>query len=262
MKPYYQDKYATIYLGDCLEILPEMPKVDLVLTSPPYNVGMEYEEVLDWPIYYKWIYEFLKMSFLVLKPGGVLALNLPKEVKHTKEQIEKYGRRVEKVGQKIDAICEGVGFLPRETIVWAKGSEGLPISSRYEMGSDNNIYLRSVCEFILLHSKDRYFYDGGTGRRGKKDVPFLDETKDVWWIRPVHFKGHPCPWPTEIPNRLISMFTLNHKFTPIVIDPFMGIGNSLLAAKQLKRNAIGIEIKEKYCEIGAKRLSQEVLDLA
>lgn len=261
MKPYYQDKYAIIYHGDCLELLPEMPKVDLVLTSPPYNIGKEYETVMPWPEYYKWIHEFLKMSLFALKSGGILALNLPKEVKHTKEQIEEYGRRVEKVGQKVDAICEGVGFLPRETIVWAKGLEGLPISSRYEMGSDNNIYLRSTCELIFLHSKDRYFYDGGTGRRGKKDVPFLDETKDVWWIPPAHNNGHPCPWPSRIPSNLISMFTLNKKFTPIVIDPFMGSGITLEIAKRLKRNSIGIDKEEKYCEIGAKRLSQEVLDL-
>jgi len=261
MKPYYQDDWATVYHGDCLELLLEMPKVDLVLTSPPYNVGMEYENVIEWPKYYNWIYEFLRKSLSVLKVGGILALNLPKEVKHTKEQIRRYGRRVEKVGQKVDAICEGVGFLPRETIVWAKGVEGLPISSRYEMGSDNNIYVRSTCELIFLHSKDRYFYDGGTGRRGKKDVPFLDETKDVWWIPVAHNNGHPCPWPLRIPSNLISMFTLNKKFTPLVIDPFMGSGTTLVAAKQLNRKSIGIESKEKYCGIAANRLRQETLNL-
>ena len=261
IKWYYSDEWVTIYHGDCREILPELPKVDLVLTSPPYNVGMEYETVLDWPDYYFFMKEWLVGSMDVLKDGGVLAVNLPKEVRHTKAQIEQYGRRVEKIGEKVDLMCEDLGFLPREAIVWAKGSEGQPISANYKMGSDNNIYIRSVCELILLHSKGRYFYDGGTGRRGKSDVPFGDETKDVWWITPIRNNGHPCPWPPEIPSRLIRMFTLTNKFLPIVLDPFLGSGITALVAKKLNRRCIGIEIEEEYCEIAANRCRQDVMEL-
>jgi len=261
MTPYYQDEWVTIYHGDCREVLPELPKVDLVLTSPPYNVGMEYEQVMDWTDYYTFTKEWLRGSMEVLKDGGILAVNLPKEVKHTKEQIVKYGRRVEKIGERVDLMCEDLGYLPRESIIWAKGSEGQPISTNYKMGSDNNIYIRAVSEFILLHSKERYFYDGGTGRRGKAVVPFQDETKDVWWITPAHNNGHPCPWPAEIPHRLIRMFTLDTKFQPIVLDPFLGSGTACYCAKKLNRKSIGIEIEEKYCEIAAKRCSQSVMEL-
>ena len=263
MKPYYQDSYITIYHGDCREILPLIPdkSIDLVLTSPPYNVGMEYEKVLGWPEYYSFMGEWINGSMAPLKDGGVLAINLPKEVKHTKEQIKKYGRRVEKIGERVDLMCGDLGYLPREAIVWAKGSEGQPISSNYKMGSDNNIYIRAVCEFILLHSKGRYFYDGGTGRRGKAVVPFKDETKDVWWVPAGHGNGHPCPWPQEIPNRLIRMFTLTNKFQPTILDPFLGSGTTAYCAKKLNRKCIGIEIEERYCEIAANRCRQMVFDL-
>ena len=261
MKPYYQDKWVQIYHGDCREILPQLPdnSVDLAATSPPYNVGMKYEQIMDWEEYYEFTKLWLNCIKGVLKDGGVLAINLPKEVRHTKEQLAKYGRRVEKVGERVDLMCEELGFLPREAIVWGKGSEGQPISSNFKMGSDNNIYIRSVCELILLHSKERYFYDGGTGMRGKVVVPFLDETKDIWWISPVRDDKHPCPWPPEIPTRLIKMFTLDRKFVPLILDPFLGSGTTCYCAKKLNRSSIGIEIEEKYCEIAAKRCSPEVM---
>lgn len=258
---YYKDDAVVIYNADCREILPLLPKVDLVATSPPYNVGKEYETVLTWPEYYLFMRQWLVCAIDAMKDGAVLALNLPKEVKHTREQIEQYSRRVEKIGEKIDLMCEEIGYLPREAIVWAKGSEGQPISTNYKMGSDNNLYIRAVSEFILLHSKARYYYDGGTGRRGKAVVPFQDETKDIWWIPAAHSNGHPCPWPAEIPTRLIKMFTLINKFKPIVLDPFLGSGTTAYCAKKLNRLCIGIEIEEKYCEIAANRCRQTVMKL-
>lgn len=261
--PYYQDDAVVIYHADCRNILPFIPdkSIDLVLTSPPYNVGMEYEEILDWQDYYHFMREWLSGAMAPLKVGGILAVNLPKEVKHTKEQIIQYRRRVEKIGEWVDLLCEELGYLPREAIIWAKGSEGQPISFNYKMGSDNNLYVRSVCEMILLHSKGRYYWDGGTGRRGKSAVPFQDETKDIWWIPAEHASQHPCPYPEEIPYRLISMFTLANKYQPIILDPFLGSGTTAYCAKKLGRKCIGIEIEERYCSIAAKHCAQAVLPL-
>ena len=258
--PFYQDEYVTIYNGDCRDVLPQLSDVDLILTSPPYNVGMEYEEIIDWPEYYKFSKEWIEASKNCLKSGGELAFNIPKEVKHKKWQIEKYGRRVEKVGERLDLMCEDLGLLPREAVIWAKGNEGEPIAATYRMGSDNNLYMRSTCEMILLHSKDRYHWDGGTGQRGKSVVPWLDETKDIWWINTARRNGHPCPWPREIPNRLISMFTLDRKSTPLIVDPFMGSGETLVVAKQLKRKCIGIEKEIRYCRLAVSQLNQTELN--
>lgn len=262
VEPYHVEPAGLIYCADCLTILPKIPEksIDLVVTSPPYNVGKEYEARLSWPDYYQWMKELFGPVKILMKPGAVFALNIPKDIKLSHEDLGKYGRRIEKIADRLSVmLMDDIGLLPRESIIWVKGPDGQAIATNFAMGSDNNIYLRRTCEEILLHSKDRYYYDGGTGRRGRKDVPFLDETKDVWHINPVRQNGHPCPFPREIPDRLIKLFTLNRKYDPVVVDFLMGSGTTLVAAKQLGRKYIGIEIEEKYCAIAKQRLAQEEL---
>jgi len=259
---YYKDDHITIYHGDCREILPSLSGIDNVITSPPYNVGMNYasyQDEMPWLEYYAMLETVARLCLDVLRDGGIMAVNLPKEVRLRREHPDFQFRRVEKVGEKFDLMCERIGFLPREAIVWVKGTLENPLSTTFAMGSDNNIYIRPTCELILLHSKGRYYYDGGTGRRGRDDVPFLAETKDVWEICGGRDAEHPATFPTEIPSRLIRMFTIDRKHTPLVLDPFMGIGTTLRVAKDLGRQAIGIDVDERYCEIAAKRMAQEVL---
>ena len=258
----------SIVTGDCLKVMEQMPDecVDLVVTSPTYNCGKNYGELVNdrllWPQYYRWIKSSLHEIHRVLKLGGVLALNLPKEVRIPLSRRTKTERRVEKVGERVDLLCEDIGFLPREVIIWAKGSEGNAICPVYAMGSDNNIYIRSVSEMILLHSKGRYWYDGGTGRRGAKDVPFLEESKDVWWIPTAPLNGHPCSFPEEIPSRLMQMFTNlrpDKDFYPIVFDPFIGSGTTAVAAKKLGRHYFGCDINPDYVAMARQRIAHETL---
>jgi site-specific DNA-methyltransferase (adenine-specific) len=159
MRRLSPDLINTVLAGDCLDILPSFPAscVDLVVTSPPYNVGLDYGLLVDdrrpWAEYYEWLEQVLASLYRVLKSGGVLALNVPKEVKLPHDQIETEGQRVQKIATLADGMCARLGYLPRESIVWVKGNEGMPISSTSKTGSDNNIYLRSVAEMILLYSK-------------------------------------------------------------------------------------------------------------
>lgn len=245
----------TLHQGDAFQVMATLPaaSVDLVVTSPPYNVGIDYgplvNDRLPWPEYYSWLTSLLASCLRLLRAGGVLALNVPKDVRLTTAEIEQTGRRVEKVSVQAEVLAERVGFLPREAIVWVKGREETgPIATTGIAGADNNIYLRPTCEMILLFSKDRYYYDNGTGRRGKQDVPFTEETKDVWWNVPARRTNHPAPFPVEIPDRLIRMFTVwrPDRPAPVVLDPFMGCGTTGVAALKLQRAFIGIEINPQF----------------
>lgn len=259
---YPDDFINKVICGDCLEVMKEIPDgaVDLVVTSPPYNVGEPHDVKQPWPWYFSFLESFCAETKRIMKSGAVLAVNLPKEVKLPKCDIELLGSRVVRLAERFDSIAESMGLLPRENIVWVKGyTEGAVFSHVSATGSDNNIYIRSTCEIITLHSKDRYYVDGGTGRRGKDAVPFTDETKDVWWIQPTSLKGHSCPFPISIPDRVIRMFTLDRKYSPIVLDPFLGSGTTAVAAKQLGRHYIGIEINPDYCKIAEDRLRQREL---
>lgn len=254
----------SVITGDCLDILPaHIPdsSIDLVVTSPPFNVGIDYGPTCDdwrpWDKYYAWLKEVLQELYRTLKPGGVLALDLPKEVKLTRPEIQEGRKRVEKVAMKVEAICDSLGYLPRESIVWAKGPEGLPVCSTNKSGSDNNIYLRATNHLILLYSKERYFVEGGTGRRGKDDVPWLEETKDTWWIPAAHANGHPCPFPEEVPRRLIELFSRPRPekgFVPLVLDPFAGAGTVGVTARRLGRNFIGVEINPDWATKATEKI--------
>ncbi|MEN6535586.1 MAG: DNA methyltransferase [Bryobacteraceae bacterium] len=193
MTPYYQQDGIEIYHGDCREILPTLPKVDLVLTDPPYPRT-------DYP----WAYIPLE------------SVPLPK--------------------------VHGFYFWPSNTPfplpytavhVWSKcnvlvgGAE--PYENIYEVagGMFCGVWRHAVinCEMNAVMNGDVYY-----------------------------------PHPTQKPIRLLRRMV--RKTDGLILDPFMGSGTTLVAAKQLGRRAIGIEIEEKYCEIAVRRLAQEMLPFA
>jgi len=269
-----------IYCGDCLDLMREMPDkcIDLTVTSPPYNCGkgyLSYDDEIAWPNYYRFINSFLDEAYRISKDGGTIAIVVPPTIKwqykhkfcntwtdfdqsyKSHRNDEKFtGRgRLEPISKNIHTLMEKHDSHMRETIIWVKASEGgEPISSNYHMGCDSDPFIRGVCETIIIGSKGRWFHSGGTGRRGKDAMPYMDYTKDVWMIPSVSSKEHPAPFPKEIPLRLIHLFT--HGEHPVVLDPFCGIGTSLLAAQELNRNYIGIEKEPEYIKIAEKRLEK------
>jgi len=283
LKPYYLDDWVTIYHGDCREIMPQLDvKVDLIPTSPPYNCRKAYPsgDELPWPVWYAQMKETIKLCYDILQVGGVLAINLPGVVRWQSEhshsnswgdfdpdyKTHRNGEkvigkgRVEPIGFEIYLHMRKIDSHVREPIIWVKGSEGNAICSDYRMGCDSDPYMRPAHEMILLGSKGRWFHRGGTGRRGRDAVPFMDYTKDVWFITPESDSDHPTVYPKELPMRLIKLFT--HAEDSIILDPFFGRGSTGLASKEAGRHCIGIEIEEKYCEISAKRCSQQVMELS
>lgn len=205
MKPYYDHAGITIYHGDCREILPDLPKVDLVLTDPPYGIGFKYSSYEDTES--SW-YELMRGAMpLLLACGGVCFVQAC--------QIKRLGWWY---GE----------FPPDWIIVWHKGIPG----HRSSIGFND-------WEPILVW--------------GRPKVPM----HDYFSLPPTPTDcGHPCPKPIKWATWLVKRGSPGGG---TALDPFMGSGTTLRAAKDLGRKAIGIEIEEKYCEIAAKRLGQEVL---
>lgn len=275
----------SIITGDARELAQAIPdeSVDLVVTSPPYNCRKDYgifDDQVPWPEYYKYMGGLLDELYRVLVVGGVIAINIPGVVRWQSEHryastwgdfdpTYKSHRNGEKVTGK--GRIEPIGFAlfemmrerdnhMREPIVWVKGSEGNAISSDYRMGCDSDPYMRPAHELILLGSKGRWFHRGGTGRRGGDAVPFLDETKDVWFMTPARDKKHSAVFPVELPERIIKLFT--HAPDAIVLDPFIGIGTTAKACQNTMRQWLGFELDPLTAERAKDRVLNIQLELA
>jgi DNA modification methylase len=214
MKPYYQDDYVTIYHGDCREILPSLPKVDLVLTDPPYGIGESSKKH--------------ESRGKLCKAGG-------------------YGQSDwddEPISQ---SLWNDIAFNYSDySIVWGGNFYNTPASSCWLVwDKDNGSNDFADCELAWTNIKCavrklRYRWNGMLQEPGK----------------PHEKRQHP----TQKPLLVMSWAISKSPKSQTILDPFMGSGTTLRAAKDLRRKAIGIEIEEKYCEISAKRMAQEVLN--
>ena len=270
-----------IHEGDCLEVMRGLPSasVSLIVTSPPYNCRKQYgddDDQMPWPAYYEFMGLVLDECYRLLEDGGTLALNVPGVIRWQSEhrhadtwsgfdanyKSHRNGEktlgkgRIEPLGFKLFDMMNERDPHMREPIVWAKGTEGNAITTDYRMGCDSDPYIRPAHEWILLGSKARWFHRGGTGRRGPDAVPWLDETKDVWFIPPVSDRKHPAPFPVELPLRLIRLFT--HASDAVVLDPFCGRGSTGLACVEAGRPFIGIERQGKYAADARRRIYESL----
>ena len=268
----YEHDGVKIYVGDCREVLLGLSDIQLIATSPPYNVGLDYDvyhDTIPWPEWYQMIQQFLAAAYSALHPGGILALNLP-FVANQGELVNRSRRerrtlsRGEPVFARVTLMMKDAGFLLREPLVWAKSpNEGTAYAVGTGIGSDNNPYLRMAAEGFILASKEHYHMMGGTGKQGAKYSRPMDWCKNIWHIQAGWQDGklngkHPAPWPWELCDRLQLMFS---NPGDVVCDPYMGTGKFILRAKVNGRTAIGIDISENYCKQAATRCGQYVLKL-
>jgi site-specific DNA-methyltransferase (adenine-specific) len=209
LKPYYQHAGITIYHGDCREILPSLPKCDLLLTDPPYGIGLEYGVFDDTA-------ENVRALVIELMPLARA---------HSKRVLLTCATR---------QIC----FYPEPDwiLCWLNRA-----------GSYCNPWGFTCWQPILCYGPDPYL---AKQLGSRPDVIEHSERAEK--------NGHPCPKPLGFWKKLIARGSVDE--SDLVIDTCMGSGTTLRAAKDLGRKAIGIEIEERYCEIAAKRLSQEVFD--
>jgi site-specific DNA-methyltransferase (adenine-specific) len=244
MEPYYQDANCTIYNADCRDVLPELAgsDVDLVFTSPPYNLGTTnggpsglhggslaardlaggygtHLDAMPQHEYDAWQTRTVAALWDTLSDNGAIFYNHKPRVQN---------------GRLIVPTMYG-GDLPlRQIITWDR-STGMNFSDSFFLPKSEWIIVWAKAEWKLVNRK-------------------ACEVGDVWRVRPEQDTAHPAPFPLALPLMAIGATTAR-----TVLDPFAGSGTTLRAAKDLGRCAIGIELEERFCELAAKRLAQEVL---
>lgn len=233
------------------EKMDELPdnSVHLMVTSPPYNVGKEYDENLTLNEYR----EFLKQVWLevkrVLVPGGRACINIANLER--KPYIPLHTFIIEDM---LD-----LGFLMRGEIIWNKASSGSPSTAWGSWLSAKNPTLRDVHEYILVFSNGMFSRENFGRKSTISKDEFLEFTKSVWTFaaEPATKVGHPAPFPVELPYRLIQLYTFEGE---IVLDPFMGSGQAAIAAIKASRRYVGYEINEEYVKLAEKRIKEFSLE--
>jgi site-specific DNA-methyltransferase (adenine-specific) len=231
------------------EAMTELPdcSVHLMVTSPPYNVGKEYDEDLSMEEYLSFLKRVWKETLRVLVPGGRMCVNVANLGR--KPYIPLHAFIVEQ------AI--GLGFLMRGEIIWNKAASASPSTAWGSWKSAGNPTLRDVHEYILVFCKESFKRQNPAKRESTitRDE-FLEYNKSVWNFAaaPARKVGHPAPFPVELPRRLIQLYTFINE---IVLDPFMGSGQTAIAARMSHRHYVGYEIDENYVALANQRIQKE-----
>lgn len=234
------DYINKIIHGDCLEVMKQLPDscVDLIVTSPPYNLknstgnGMkdgrggkwknaelvngyaDHDDCMPHEEYVKWQNECLNEMFRLIKNDGAIFYN--------------HKRRVQNgLLQDRDDILKGLPV--RQIIIW-KRAGGINFNSGYFLPTHEVIYLIPKPDFKLIPKANAY--------------------GDVWEFVQEMNNNHPAPFPIALVDRIITS-----TYSQIVLDPFMGSGTTAIAALMNNRNYIGIELTKKYCELAEQRIS-------
>ena len=239
----------TIIASSC-ENMKDIPNnsLHLMITSPPYNVSKEYDNDLSLNEYLNLLKNCFTETYRVLVDGGRACINIANIGRKPYIPLSDY----------VSKIMIEIGFNMRGEIIWNK-SAGAGISTAWgSFQSASNPILRDVHEYILIFSKGNYKRERDKVEKEFRHdnitkEEFIEWTKSVWTMNTESAKriGHPAPFPEELPNRLIKLFSFTND---IVIDPFMGSGTTAIAAIKNNRNFIGYEINEEYINLANNRI--------
>ena len=234
------------------ESMAELPdhSVHLMVTSPPYNVGKEYDRDATLEEYLEFLGRVWREVHRVLVPGGRACVNIANLGRKPYIPLHSY-------------IIQGMleqGFLMRGEVIWNKAASSSPSTAWGSWRSPANPTLRDVHEYILIFSKGTFTRKNPDKRPAtiSRDE-FLEFTKSVWTFPAVSARsvGHPAPFPVELPQRLIQLYTYEGE---VVLDPFMGSGQTAIAALNGNRHYVGYEIEADYVRLAQRHIRQFVLE--
>lgn len=243
--PVPKENLSKIFLHSS-EDMSELPdnSVHLMITSPPYNVGKEYDEDLTLEEYLSMLKRVWEETYRVLAPGGRVCIN-----------VANIGRKPYlPLSTFIVSDMIELGYLMRGEIIWNKGASAGTSCAWGSWLSASNPVLRDVHEYILVFCKSDFKREKGESTIEKEG--FMESTKSIWDISAESAKkvGHPAPFPVELPTRLIELYSFKGD---IVLDPFMGSGTTAIAAEKTNRQWVGYDISQEYIDIAYYRLYQE-----
>ena len=247
---FFEEPNAKIIYGNTLTtkfIEPE--SIDLIVTSPPYNLDIKYKSSSDrlpYDDYLSFTKQWLKRAYGWLKSDGRMCLNIP---------LDKNKGGHQSIGADVTEIAKKVGFKYHATIIWNEGN----ISKSSAWGSWMSAscpYVIAPVELIIVLYKDSWKKTSGSRKSDILRDEFVGWTQGVWSFSGEKKSkiGHPTPFPVELPKRCIKLFSF---VGDTVLDPFMGSGTTVVAAKQNNRNGIGIDIDQDYCNLAMKRVLKE-----
>ena len=246
----FPNKLLNTIIASSCENMKDIPNnsLHLMITSPPYNVSKEYDNDLSLNEYLNLLKNCFAETYRILVDGGRACINIANIGRKPYIPLSDY----------VSKIMIEIGFNMRGEVIWNK-SAGAGISTAWgSFQSASNPILRDVHEYILIFSKGNYKRERDKEEKElRKDnitkEEFIEWTKSVWTMNTESAKriGHPAPFPEELPNRLIKLFSFTND---IVIDPFMGSGTTAIAAIKNNRNFVGYEINKEYINLANNRI--------
>ena len=235
-----------IICGDCLEVMANIPDntVHLAITSPPYNLGINYDihnDILAYEQYLNWMNKVWIETKRVLVPGGRFALNIaPTSIKAFKPIHHDFAKQL-----------RDIGMIMRTEIIWYKQT----MKRRTAWGSwksPANPHILPSWEYILVFSKDLWSLEGNGVEPDITGDEFMRYSDGFWYIPPEsQRRGHPTPFPEQLIYRLIKFYTFKGN---VVLDMFGGTGTVAVVAYKTGRHYIHVDISTKYCQIAEQRL--------
>lgn len=249
-KTFFESENLKIINDDILTTKELKEKsIDLIVTSPPYNVGIEYnshDDDLTYEQYLEFSKKWISCCFDWLKDDGRFCLNIP---------LDKNKGGHKSVGADLTVIAKKAGFNYHSTIVWNEGN----ISRRTAWGSWKSAsapYVIAPVELIVILYKKNWKKTSGSRKSNITKQEFMDWTNGLWTFSGESKKkvGHPAPFPIELPRRCIKLFSF---VGDTILDPFVGSGTTLIASYLENRKGVGVDIDKGYCQLIKKRLIEE-----